>query len=295
MHRLTVGIGCAAIGLAGCAGPSVGKDESAATLRAVEVTAESDIVLPIDVYVFTPEQQSRIDSAGAALAADCMKRFGFAWPVEDQGSATTVNRRYGVVSAEVAKERGYHPVIDAEGEEHAEGRSSDTLKASPEALQAYGGKNPGRSGAGGQPIPEGGCKGEADRKLGLDRAQDPKQGKIGLLNINFSSFEKAQQQPEFRNAQQAWSACMNKEGYRYATFLTPVEKYASRVGGPSREEIATAKTDVRCKKESDLLTVLLRLETKIQQEFIEQNAEGFAEVKRAHEAVLKAADRALAR
>ncbi|MGW7056022.1 hypothetical protein [Streptomyces sp. NPDC054888] len=41
-----------------------------------------------------------------------------------------------------------------------------------------------------------------------------------------------------------------------------------------------AKADVKCKQETKLATVLLRLETQIQDDYIEQNAARFAEIKK---------------
>lgn len=262
-----------------------------------DVVTEADIVLPVSAYLFTPEQEAVVDTAHSTLAADCMKRFGFDWPVTKAEPTKVVSRRYGVVGEKIAAEYGYHVIPSPGDDEHAEGAVSSGAKLPPEAYMVYRPKV-GKAGAGGsyqgKDIPEGGCMGEASRKLGLDKVQDPAKGKIGLLSIDFSSFGKAQETPEFKKVQDEWAACMKKSGYQYTAFLQPVEKYAAQGNSASPEEKAVATADVKCKQETKLTTVLVRAETKIQNDYIEQNAAGFAEIKKDQGAVIKSANEALA-
>ncbi|MFF9064035.1 hypothetical protein ACF09E_01620 [Streptomyces sp. NPDC014891] len=298
--RLVIAAGVGTLLLTGCA--ESGREDADADTRggasAVrEVVTEADIVLPVSAYFFTPEQQARVDTAHATLAADCMKRFGFDWPVAKAQPAEVVSRRYGVVSEKVAAEHGYHMIPVAGGDEHAEGAVSGGAELPPEAYMVYGAKGGKASPGGsyrGKDVPEGGCVGEASRTLGLDKVQNPKKGRIGLLSIDFTSFGQAQRMPEFTRAEDAWASCMKKAGYRHTAFLQPGEKYTGRGSTASPQEKAVAKADVTCKRDTKLATVLLRLETWIQNDYIEQNAAGFAEIKKDQVAVIKAADKALA-
>ncbi|MFJ9943611.1 hypothetical protein [Streptomyces erythrochromogenes] len=296
--RLAVATAVGALLLAGCADSEqedIRTDGRGSVVR--DVVTEADIVLPVSAYFFTPEQQAVIDTAISALASDCMKRFGFDRPAKKVEPVKMVDRRYGVVSEKIAIEYGYHVIPSAAGDVHADGTAPSGSKLPPEAYMVYGGKggteNAGRSYQG-QDVPEGGCKGEATRRLGLDKMQDPAKGNVGLLGINFSSFGKAQNMSEFTKAQDEWIACMKKEGHQYTAFLQPAENYASQGSFASPEEKAVAKVDVRCKQEVKLDTVLLRLETQIQTDYIEQNAAGFAEIKENQDAVIKSANQALA-
>ncbi|MET9897218.1 hypothetical protein [Streptomyces sp. NPDC006446] len=295
--RLVITAGVGALLLTGCAegaGENIGAGGGSV---ARDVVTEADIVLPVSAYLFTREQQALVDTANSTLASDCMKRFGFDWPVKKAEPVKVVNRRYSVVGEKVAAEHGYHVIPSAGDAEHAEGAVSSGAKFPPEAYMIYGAKG-GKAGASdsyqGKDIPQGGCLGEAGRKLGLDKVQDPTKGKIGLLSIDFSSFGKAQKAPEFKKAQDEWVACMKKAGYQHTTFLQPAEKYASQGESASPQEKAVAKADVKCKQETKLATVLLRLETQIQNDYIEQNAAGFAEIKKDQGAVIKSANEALA-
>jgi predicted small secreted protein len=295
--RLVITAGVGALLLTGCT-EGAGEDVGAGGGSVVrDVVTEADIVLPVSAYLFTREQQALVDTANSTLASDCMKRFGFDWPVKKAEPVKVVNRRYSVVGEKVAAEHGYHVITSAGDDEHAEGAVSSGAKFPPEAYMIYGAKG-GKVGASGsyqgKDIPQGGCLGEAGRKLGLDKVQDPTKGKIGLLSIDFSSFGKAQEAPEFKKAQDEWVACMKKAGYQHTTFLQPAEKYASQGDSASPQEKVVAKADVKCKQETKLATVLLRLETQIQNDYIEQNAAGFAEIKKDQGAVIKSANEALA-
>ncbi|MFE5485259.1 hypothetical protein [Streptomyces sp. NPDC056527] len=295
--RLVIAAGVGALLLTGCAegaGEDVGSSGGGGGSAVRDVVTEADIVLPVSAYIFTPEQQALADTARFTLASDCMKRFGFDWPVKKREPVKVVNRRYGVVSEKVAAEYGYHMMPSAGDAEHAEGAVSGGADFPPEAYMVYGGKGGAGRSYQGKDIPERGCLGEASRKLGLDKVQDPTKGKVGLLSIDFSSFGKAQETSEFKRAQDDWVACMKKSGYQYTAFLQPAAKYAPQGNSASPEEKVAAKADVKCKQETKLSTVLLRLETQIQNDYIEQNAIGFAEIKKDRTAVIKAANEALA-
>ncbi|MFD5097567.1 hypothetical protein [Streptomyces albidochromogenes] len=298
--RIVIAAGVGTLLLTGCAeGAREGVGASGGGGGSVvrDVVTEADIVLPVSAYLFTPEQQALVDTASSTLSSDCMKRFGFDWPVKKAEPVKVVNRRYGVVSEKVAAERGYHLIPSAGEGADDEGAVSRGDKLPPEAYMVYGAKG-GTVGGGrsyqGKDIPEGGCIGEAGRKLGLDKVQDPAQGNIELLSIDFSSFGRAQEAPAFRKAQDEWAACMKKEGYQYTAFLQPAQKYAPQGNSASPQEKAVARSDVKCKQETNIATVLLRVETQIQNDYIEHNATGFAEIKKDRVAVIKSANEALA-
>ncbi|MGW2304766.1 hypothetical protein [Streptomyces sp. NPDC001809] len=299
--RLVIAAGVGTLLLTGCAdggreGAGAGTRGGASAAR--EVVTEADIVLPVSAYFFTPEQQALVDTAHSTLAADCMKRFGFDWPVTKAEPVAVVSRRYGVVSEKVAAEHGYH-MVPVAGDDHAPGAPARRAQLPPEAYAVFGAKGPrsGSAGTGsyrGKDIPEGGCRKEAERKLGLEKVQNPKKGRIGLLSIDFTSFEQAQRMPEFIKAQDTWASCMKKAGYRHTAFLQPGEKYTLQGDSASPQEKTVARADVTCKRDAKLATVLLRLETRIQTDYIETNAAGFAEIKKDQAAVITSANKALA-
>ncbi|MFD0574383.1 hypothetical protein ACFQ0T_40590 [Kitasatospora gansuensis] len=163
-------------------------------------------------------------------------------------------------AAEVAR-LGYHPPADPTA-------VLASPSASPEMVMVYGGKG-GASELRGQPVPDGGCLGEARRELGVGAAA---LGGPELNRIATDSFTQAQQDPRLADANAAWSACMKQSGYAYTDIWRANNDPRWSGPEPSALELATARADVACKLGTRLPTILLTIETELQTVAIHRHA-----------------------
>ncbi|MER5635682.1 hypothetical protein ABT095_01855 [Kitasatospora sp. NPDC002227] len=254
-----------------------------------EVRSGADIRLPFDAYLTPADQQRTVSLAEQRLARTCMRRFGLDWPDQSQPPVPTapINaRRYGVIDAAEVARIGYHPPADPAPDPNAVKPADPT----PEMTMVYGGKG-GVSELRGVPIPDGGCLGEARRKLGIG---DYSAGSADLNRIPTDSFALAQRDPRYTAVTAAWSACMRTAGYPYADIWRANNDPRWSGGTPSALELATAEADVACKLSTRLPTVLLTVETEIQTAAIRHNAEALDRARDRQKATLAQATAVLA-
>ncbi|MGH8826651.1 MAG: hypothetical protein ACRDVZ_03415, partial [Jiangellaceae bacterium] len=124
----------------------------------------------------------------------------------------------------------------------------------------------------GNPLPDGGCGGEATAALG-GFSED-----FGLPDgLTGESYERAESDSRVKAAVDEWAACMDRAGYEYESIWEPNNADWPDPAGP--EEIAVATADVACKAETNLAGIWLAVETAYQNQLIEENAEKLAELK----------------
>ncbi|MGC9540904.1 hypothetical protein [Streptomyces sp. UG1] len=285
-------VATAVISTAGCSADKTATEPSIATPSAsvpFDAADPATWVLPIEGYLPSDTERKQISQARKTLAGDCMKRFGFSWqPAPDLprlGPKTLVDWRYGIHDMALAEERGYKPAA-AEQEEYdqavqagaVDGTSGTGLQA--QALEG------GAKEVGGKPVPEGGCMGEADRKISAGSVNT-----TVAQTISNESFAESQQSPEVIEAFKTWSACMKKSGFDYERPLDASDdpRFGSRDVTPL--EIRTATADISCRDKGNVAKVWFDAEVTIQQEKIESQAEQLnRERKSLDEAMKKAAD-----
>ncbi|MET0132896.1 MAG: hypothetical protein ABW215_04805, partial [Kibdelosporangium sp.] len=279
MHRTRAS---AAAGLAGlvvlAACATAGQQPAEPRVESVPVLlASADLRLPVQDYLATAEQNELFARARLKLVQDCMKRFGVDYPAEpvtaDQyGPRSLTDRRYGITDAELARTSGYglgardpglqkrppRPDIDAAGETVLTGA--------------------GQSVVNGDPVPAGGCLGEADRTLSasVPTGTDVELGR----RLQLQSFDAAKQDSRVRAVFRAWSDCMAQHGYHYADPLAAAGD-PTFTGVPTAAQIAVATTDIACKSATNLVGVWFTVETAYQKRQIEQDPAGFAAVRQA--------------
>ncbi|MFB7370811.1 hypothetical protein ACFC0D_13330 [Streptomyces sp. NPDC056222] len=253
--------------------PGVGKVE--------EKDATSDLVLPIDAYDVSADRIVQTGQALNLLKKQCLSRFGLqakALPASTvtQGSAHT--RRYGTpASLEVARKYGFHM---AQGDPRA--LTADQMVRQPAAVtEVLRGMKEGSSEPvttyNGMKVPEGGCAGEAQRKLA-----NGKQERVGHAEtaaaIKARSFEVAKNDPRVIAAEKKWAGCMAGKGY--SSYKSPFDAIGDRKWSAPKatsEEIETAVASWTCGKESNVVGTWVAVETAYQQDQIEQNAETLKE------------------
>jgi len=98
--------------------------------------------------------------------------------------------------------------------------------------------------------------------------------------LQFQSFEWAKRDEQVQAVFRAWSACMARSRYHYADPLAVAAD--PRFEGPvSKDEVAVAQADIRCKARTNVVGVWFTVESSYQREQISRNAAAFRATKEA--------------
>jgi hypothetical protein len=118
----------------------------------------------------------------------------------------------------------------------------------------------------GMRIRVGGCAGEAARALG----EGDLFGDATTLadQITVSAFSRAEADPRVVAVFGAWSTCMIRRGYRFASPFAAAGSVDIHTKAPSKTEIATAVADVACKKATKLVDVFYAVEVTRERDLI---------------------------
>ena len=247
---------------------------------------DTGLHLPIEDYLLTGKQAKDLADARMVLALSCLDRFDIERPLipkprtsfrpGDTSIVVNPARRYGVLDPEVVSRYGYHP---------EPGTYPDlTTSAEPEltrtaALVLHGDEeHPDRRvRVHGRTVPDGGCLGEAQRRLGGRPGVYGDSSLAAELNVN--SFAVTRDDPRVRAAIDAWSACMRVAGHPQTD---PLEALGQ--GKPSvrptatRQEIAVATADLACKRSTRLAAVWAQAEREYQEAAIRAKSDEFAQI-----------------
>lgn len=188
LHRTLALSVVAAFVLAGCTGAAQDADRGEPGMDpSLTVTDLTTFSLPLDPYQVNPITGRRLASAYSILYVQCMRRFGFdpQTPSRTDPPPPSVNgKRYGLVDERDAQRYGYH-------DPYASQRLPPTEpRLSPEAEAIAAGTGSSRRRA--QAVPEGGCLGEATRKL-AEGAPTPEDSalavRLSLTNYARSKYD----------------------------------------------------------------------------------------------------------
>nr|BFD87433.1 hypothetical protein StreXyl84_68340 [Streptomyces sp. Xyl84] len=269
--------------------------------------------LPIERYMLTPAQTARYDWVAASLVRECMREFGFTYPVS-HAPATGVRalqysvmfRRYGVTDPDAARTWGYHVPRDEPPSTATAGRA----QAKPPALSAQA--RTVLSGVDvttgrriteylGRRIPVNGCYGAPDRALGMrssasDGLQGPGTGAGGVVSrIKAESFVASSRDPRVTAVFRRWQQCMERNGYRVPAdpLSASARLPALDLPEPDHAELAQARTDVACKQQTNLVGVWFAVESAYQEAAITRERDGLTRVARDRDRELAAVQRYL--
>ncbi|GHB64447.1 hypothetical protein GCM10010306_067420 [Streptomyces umbrinus] len=259
------------------------------------------LVLPIEPYLFTDRQVARLFRARAVLTASCMERFGHRWPVPtetapDTGTLNPANtaHRYGITDARLAARYGYHPAPGSAPSRSKE--KSEGPNPGPEEMLLLTGLRDDGTPAGkdelGRAIPAGGCQGEATAALSGDPEKIGNRELVGTINIG--SYSDSQKDPRVVEVFRAWSRCMKRHGHQYADPTQAPGKDPEFTGPKAtRAEIALAGTDVRCKRETNVVGVWSSVDAAYQRRAMSSKTRELAAIKRDIRRQVTNADRVL--
>jgi hypothetical protein len=268
---IPLGLAATAATIGACTtGPAVAQSGEPPIGAIPAVTSGADIVLPLDVYLLTGEQQAKLNSAVTTIGRDCLTRFGLAWPVNRPApvDGTPRNaRRYSVIEAKKAATIGYHAPETAPP-------PVDQKKPTADAMNVWAGR--GEQTFRGQPVPAGGCAGEAVRELSRGAPEaDP-----GLAErMQLDTYKQAKADSRVTRAFAEWNKCMKARGYSYPDPYTAAgdQRWQTAQAGPA--EIKAATADVACKTETRVPGVMLAVETAYQNRVAAQRKAELAAIK----------------
>ncbi|GGW80615.1 hypothetical protein GCM10010503_67560 [Streptomyces lucensis JCM 4490] len=264
---------------------------------------------PLHDYIPDPSS----DGAKAILKAQwiltkpCMVKLGFpgfatldvkavesTYPVR-QGALAGGGRSgeddfYGVDDPERAAEHGYHDRHDEDTGEAGTSQPQEYPAAQYAALT--GSFSPGDShSAHGHAIPEGGCMGEAMRKI---YGPAPKATKVNGVKLSgyyslafqlwYESHKEARKEHAWKKADREWSSCMKEKGFRYPN---PDEASTDtdwlRTGKPSAKEKKTAAADARCKLDTGYIDTVHGIDSRVQKASIAQHKKALDDLQAAYD------------
>ncbi|KAB2350761.1 hypothetical protein [Actinomadura rudentiformis] len=302
---------------AGCSGDGRPKAEAPPSIppppiATIPAPASADgLSLPLEAYLLTPEQNATVHRAQSMLTADCMRRYGFSYPVAGarglSAARETVNWLF--LSERTAAQWGYHqsPERRAEIQRAQEGGNGTDLSGAAKAVMT------GTAASyQGTAVPKGGCfsQGRDGIEAGAGKIKLPTWADRGdqklppgappsmrlaseqpsylpetLLD---GAFKYAQADARMKKVEAAWSTCMNEAGHAYPNVDAVLRDRRWEGGeGPSTAEIATARADARCRARVNYAGTMYALQVAYQEALIEQNAEALVQVRRTNETMVR--------
>jgi hypothetical protein len=262
------------------------------------VLDSSQLILPIEQFMFTDRDMTALQQAQATLAKSCMERFGFNWrpmaPESDTGTTNAANtaHRYGLTDSLAAAKHGYHYTGPGSGIPKATSTASLTAAEAPVLTGVTLDGSVAPTAYRGIAIPAGGCLGAAT----LDLSGRP--GVIGdgelVTSINIGSYIRSYSDGRVTTVFRKWSACMKTKGFDYPDPTTAPGRDPKFSGAtPTPLEISIAQSDVVCKRQTNLVGVWYAVDCAYQQVTMAQNASALAGISRHNIAELAKARAAL--
>jgi len=254
------------------------------------LTATLKLRLPLDDYLWSVDDLTRISLARRAIINRCLQGFGvdvvLPRPVTGIGPRTWMERRYGLTDSRDAALVGYGL---GERDPSKQPRESDP-DLSPIALAVLTGE--GAALTRGRPLPTGGCSEEAHRVLnGRASGKDHKADTFLPQRLSMESFELSRRDPRMVEAFDTWSACMRAAGHHYEDPLAPFTDKSAQ--GVTQFAIDTAIDDVKCKKRTNLVGIWYAVESAYQNVLIEDHRTELDTVATANAATSEVVERVL--
>ncbi|GAB7051489.1 hypothetical protein [Catenuloplanes indicus] len=282
--RRTIGLvlaGVAALASLGCEGRAADDRGEPAVASIPAVRHASELVLPLDPYLVFVTSWQVPDRAINMLGRQCMQRFGLDWPVIEgvPPDGTVIHaRRYGLFDPDHATAYGYHPAPRPDGEWQARQEREPT----PEEAALWAGK--GETQIAGQAVPAGGCAGEAMRRLSQGGPEAPMINPEQMANAD---HDRAERDSRVQAAFGRWSACMRDRGFHYGVPMDAGDDARWQSETVSAAELETAKADVACKQEANVVGTWFAVESAYQRRTIEDNAQQLSELRKHYDTLLR--------
>lgn len=264
-----------------------------------ELLVTNELRLPLENYTLSSDDRELVRTAENALIDECMERLSFPdWtpilPPPEYRHPGMAALRYGVTDATSVEKYAYDPLPTSSWTQPPETRWDSNNVGYAGALSGMEQVTAHPMMYNGHPRPVGGCEGEARTALSGDIA--PIDDHPAIIRLGAETFIRSTNDPDVKQALDAWSACMAAAGYDYTSPLSPIAARAAVVADalvthseenvgkyvpftpptPTDDEIATAVTDVSCKAETNLVGVWFTVESAIQRELIDEYGDELA-------------------
>jgi hypothetical protein len=290
----------AAVALTGCGtsahhGTAVAVQPPAIPARPAAPAPGSTPPMPLDPYNAVPDA-SAITQAENLLTERCMQQKGFTWtpgppggplaallgttPSGASSESAPLAEPYGIDSAAQAAQFGYHSPTRLQLRNYEQSHPGAQSQLQPLAQHpaaywiALDGEVPGSRNSNVGPY-GGGCSGQAAERVGQYARNQADLQLPGQLEAQAASD--TGRDSRVIRVEQAWSSCMARKGFSYATPMAPAQADWPLVPGaggalePSPREIATAEADVACKGTTDLPGIWLAVQAGYERQLIAAN------------------------
>lgn len=249
----------------------------------------SDVRLPLDEYGFGSDLPL-VRKAVDLLARKCMQEIGLdvAIPYSTGQISPLIAQANGWLDETNAAHFGYRLAADGVDVRAA---IKSSMRPDPEGKVWFGEVTSYR----GRQVPEHGCHGQASQRI------FGQQDEFTIIDqITFAASSQASSDPSVRRAERQWSACMRRTGHRYDTpreaatdprwsRFTSSTANANDTPRVSREQIATAVADARCRTAVSYFGVNMAVKARLQKALIAGHTrELLALKKRTQESVQRA-------
>lgn len=255
--------------LAACSGPEPQQAQEPEIATIPEVRSAAQVVLPLDAYQQTAAQQHTVTNAVTILGRQCLRRYGLEWPVEQPLAPEQSDpnaRRYPVMDRVKASTDGYHALDVVARQREVDDQKKEAPKPTQDAMNVWAGR--GQTSYNGQPVPEGGCAGEALRQLAA--GAEPVDIEL-VQRMALDAHGRMREDSRVIAVFKAWSACMKEQGFDYPDPYVANDDQRWQTETVSATEIATAVADVGCKEKTNLVGTLLAVETAYQRMAVDQH------------------------
>ncbi|MFD6415743.1 hypothetical protein [Streptomyces sp. NPDC060194] len=264
-----------------------------------------DLVLPLEVYMVSYEDQVVVEQAASSLQQSCMKDYGIDLTLPRAGANpppsdndANIERRYGITDRVEAEKYGYE--LPPELQEHTkqswrelsgaevevltghtkpEPRKDPTkVKAGERFVSPRQGTRPARAEYNGKKLKTGGCVGWSKEQLGVKEADS-----YTVAELAGNSLTQSMKDDTVVQAVAAWSSCMDGKGHKgLADPYKAMDQGVTNDGKPSQESITLAVDDIDCKKQTNLVTIWSDVESAIQDKQIADNRSRLTAIKEQH-------------
>lgn len=292
-HALIALTTLAGLLVSGCSGPATDDtSEPAIPDNPPPLTSITQMNPPLLDYAVSAQEAATVENAQALIAATCAARFGLTYApdltVRARSTSADIATRYGPIDPAWVAVNGYTP----QSPDFSDGAPWDP---SPELLEVlYGEDEEGnpvqRKDLEGNPLHEGGCYGEAEKQLFVER---PFYGPLERLTDDGLSYSYDRMATDSRvvQAQNDWVACMNTRGYSGDSYFGLSDANATREE-PS-EMVKLAKDDVACAQQVNLPGISYAVDSAYQERWLEEHGAELKTLRDGFEAGLERAKEVL--
>ncbi|MBB5888949.1 hypothetical protein [Kutzneria kofuensis] len=262
------------------------------------VTRVDQLDRPIDRFEVTYPQVAKLLAATDAATAWCMKGFGLAAPPSDPDALSDSVRQlrmrseiYGFYDPADVSAKGYDAVVGVDpgsGDAGLPEIAQSVLNGRDKSGQPVLAHN-------GKAVPPGGC-----RKLAQDAVGGRPPFPGSASDLPDSGPRIPLTDPRLVDVNSRWSSCMKTKGFVYATpadaYIDPKWRPRSPSAQPthSPDEIATAVADMDCKQATNLMGVVLAVETAYDRQYIASHTAQLTQYRNQIDAQVARADRIIA-